>query len=319
MIVKFLLGFIVLWAAVIAAIAASGGSVPGEVAIQTVLSVFGMALGALLAGPGPQAVADLFRSNPSLSRRRATKATLDLAGRALTCAAILGFLVPFTVMLKSLENPADLWPNLAWALGPVLVALVFQAAIILPLRHRGEASSPEVASKGTEHPQEIPWNGRRLLGGGILTLVSLFFFAPLPLFWTFFFDPAAIVIALFVPVGVILSGAPAGAYRRAFSALSSAGSSLADLTEARGVFGLLASALRRAAAIGAVAGLLFLVKDWLNQQRYGPTIALAVISVVWATAILVVLVLPLEAEADRRLSVLSGASSTPGSTDNGKS
>ncbi len=319
MIARLFLGALVAAGAVVAAIAASGGTIDLLRSAGIVLPLLGAAAGVLIAGPGPGAAADLLRSGRSLSGRRAAaaEAVLGLARRALAWAALEGFLIRLVEMMKRLERREDVWPSLAWAMAPALAALVLHAAVLAPLGHAlREAALGAVARDGAddEGGGDAPWSFRRFLAGGALTATSLIAFAPEAVLGPLFLDSAALIVAVFVPAGALLAGAPTGSFRRALAALRAPGPNAADICAAARCFAYLSGSLRRAAAVGASAGFVFLVKDWLDRMRYGPTLALALISVFWCAAGLLVLALPLEAAAERRtrLAAADSAEGLPG-------
>ncbi len=307
MILKLVLGCVVGVAAIVTAIAASGSSVTLWTAAMLVLPVLGTLTGALVAGSGRGALADLFKAPGSISARRARAAgeTLAYAGRVLAMAGLTGFLVQFVYMMKSLEDRAAFWPNLAWAFGAPLVALVVHTLLVMPRRHsmsEAAATSEGLPCAAAEPEDAVPgtWSPARFAAGSLLTLASLIAFEPRAILSWLFVDAAALIVAIFIPVALVLAALSSGSIRRGFRALRDPGASAEDIGAAVRSFSLMAAALRRAAAIGAATGFVFLIKDWLDRMRYGPTLALALISVFWCAVLLLLFSLPLEAEAKRR-------------------
>ncbi|GAB1455359.1 hypothetical protein MASR2M48_06660 [Spirochaetota bacterium] len=309
MITKLMLGSVVVIGAVAAAIVASGGNVPAWAVAQSVLPVLGILAGVLFAGPGPGAIAEVFRARKGLSQRRvwAAQVTVNLAQRVLFLAGTAGFLIQFVYMMKSLEDRAALWPNLALALAPALAALVIHTMLILPLRHvlcdagsQGDGAPSSAEALPDNSLETRPWSAWRFIPGTFLTIASLIAFGPAAVLSGLFVDIGSFIVAVFVPIGVLLAAVLPGSFRSGIKALRARDTSRNDLIAVQRSFSLLAKAVSHAAMIGAATGFVFLIKDWLNIMRYGPTLALALISVFWCVVILLLVVIPLEAEAERR-------------------
>lgn len=305
--VRLFLGLLLCCAAVYGAIIGSGGAVSFLAILRLVIPVIGILLGSVIAGPGLGSYSDALSGRRVLSPRRAAAsgAVLDYAVQVLATSALLGFLIQFVSMMKTLENPDALWKNLAFAFGPALVVLVVLAAIIEPLRYRVRLAA--VAGAESEETADIKepagatsWRPGHFAAGLLLILASLISFGPGFVVSWIFLDVAAAIIAVFIPLGMLLGAASIPALRDAFSVIRKTQASSLELAQARQVFSFLTLCLRRGMGIGVATGLIFLVKDWLDRQRYGPTLSLALISAFWCTVLLILFALPLEAASKRR-------------------
>ncbi len=303
MMLKLILGVIVVLAAVIGAIITNGAEVSVLYYLALLPPLLLAPLGMLLAGPGLKAVGQLLifvRHGGSGRDRKLAMATLRFFDRSLVLTAILCFIVHFTGMLKNLADKDAIWPNLAWAMAPGLLALVMYAAISLPITHAVNTSSsgePARATAATKRSFPV----LRLVGGTLLVLGGIVSFSPASFGLWVFVDLPSFLITLFIPVGMLLAGTGSGSLRRAWNALGDSGASLEALEKAHLAYRYLGLSFRAAAGIGACTGFVLVINDFLERTRVGPSAALILISAFWSLLLASVVAMPLEAAAERRV------------------
>lgn len=294
---KPILGLIVGAGAVAAAIIASGSTMPAIVALWSILPIVLILLGTLVAGPGTKGIAQVFAAASGALDRRGKNAaleTLAAASRALSTGALVCFLIKFVQTMKALEDPRALWINLAWALAPAFFALLVQAFVILPLKNAVQLAAP-----GEKEAVIFAWSGRRFALGSVITLAGVMLVAGAFLDFILV-DTASVALAVFVPVAMLLAGGSSASIRLAVEALKDSAASGQRLDSAVYSFSFIGTSIRCGGYVGAATGFLFLVKDWTNRMRTGPTLALATISVMYACVLYALFALPLIGEARRR-------------------
>lgn len=298
---KPVLGLVIGASAVATAIILSGSSMPAIVLLWSIPSIVLLCLGALIAGPGVSAIAQVFTAaRGELSRRGMNGAleTLTTASKALGVAALLGFLVNFLDMMKNLSEPKEVWIHLAWALAPAFFALILKALVILPLKNAVQTAVP-----GTKEVERGQHSNSRCMLGTLISLAGLFLFNSSAFMGFLLLDYASMAIALFVPIAMIMAGGKAGSIRTALATLKDGTARRNQLETAVASLSFVGSAIRYGGYLGAATGFLFMVKDWTERMRTGPTLALAVISALYASILYAVFALPLIGEAKRRLAL----------------
>lgn len=302
MILKLVLGAAVVLAATLAAIFTDGSELGALQALRLLAPLLVVPLGVLLAGPGPAAVAELFRTAKSGGdgiARSSSAATLRAFRKALGLSALLGFLLIFTDMLKNLADASAVWRNFAWSLSPAVAAIVVWAAFGMPLTHAARRDSP-AAERGID-VDEKPWSFGRWFLGITLSLAGLVSFVPMAFASWLLVDLPSFLILVFVPIGVALAGYRRRELREALTALHAASTHSVSLERAYASFRYLGAAFRVAACIGGSTGFVLMFRYWLDKTKVGPSVALLLISVFWCTLVYLVAVLPLEVAAERRL------------------
>lgn len=304
--VKLILGSLVSLAAIVGATLGTGYGISVAVVFRIVLPVIGLFLGSMLCGPGLGILADAMGPCDTLSpkRRESALGAIAFARRALLLIASLGLIMNLVSMFKSLEDRNAVWINLALAMGPALVALFIHAVVLEPLVIRLRRSSLKAASSSSETERPTNTRGRagiliRQIPGFCLMLASLIALNP-DLISGIFLHLPAILIAVFIPIGLLIAAGDGPSMWRSLGTVFSSSSSTEELKTAQELFGSLTLAFKRAMALGAALGFVFLVKDWLDITRYGPTLALALISLFWGMIGILFISLPLEALAAQR-------------------
>ncbi|MFH2114234.1 MAG: hypothetical protein ABIJ86_06995 [Spirochaetota bacterium] len=303
MMLKLVLGAMVVFAAVVGAILTNGAEVGIFAYLALLPPLLLTPLGMLLAGPGLKATSELFflvRFGGTDRDRKKAKVTIRFFDKTLAMTAILCFIVHFTSMLKNLEDKDAIWRNLAWAMAPGLLALVLHVAISLPLAHAVDTSGlgePIPTPSGTKRS----FSAFRLTGGMVLALAGIVSFDPVSFASWLFVDLPSFLVSIFVPVGILLAGTGSGSFRRAWTALRNPAASLESLKRARLDYRYLGLSFRSAAMIGAGTGFVLMVKDFLERTRVGPSVALLVISAMWSLLLALVVAMPLEVAAERRV------------------
>lgn len=300
--VKNLLGLIIGAGAVCAAIIISGSFMPILVALKSILPILFIFFGVLIAGPGVRGIAQVSAASRGELTEKGMKSaleTLGTASKALAIGSLLCFLSSFVLMAVALEDAKAVWINLAWAMAPAFFALLIHAFVILPMRNDIMTATP-----GTKEGETSTWNGRRFFLGSIITLIA----AVLPVVffvWYVLFEFAAVALAIFVPIALIVAGSRSGSIKNALRALKDRNASQDELEAAIVSLGFAGTGIRYGGLIGAATGFLFMVKDWTDRMRTGPTLALALLSAFYACLLYLIFALPLLGEAKRRLALVS--------------
>ncbi|HOX17092.1 MAG TPA: hypothetical protein PKW82_01435 [Spirochaetales bacterium] len=306
---RLALGALVVLAGLVAAVFLTGGDFGPPLPLLPLAAVLVAPVGVLLAGPGFAPLRSVLacRGDGAASRElEAAAAALKAAERSLVLGATTLFVVHFTDMMRNLEDKAAVWPNLAWALAPVLVALVARAVFVLPIRRaiaEARAVLTEEGAPGKALPEAghgASWSAGRYAAGSALILLSIFAFNPRAFLGWLFVDAAALVLVAFVAGGMLLAGNRPATLARAATALRATDASKLELGAARRTFSYCMTVLGSAASLAFATGLVFLVRDALDRMRTGPNLALMFVSAFYCLVIAHAFVLPLEAEARRR-------------------
>ncbi len=304
MTIRILFGFLVSAAAVIGAIFTSGGTLDPWSAVQVLALAILVPLGVLIAGPGLGAIRGLFKAaNGDPAERSAAPATLRLIDKALGAAALGGFLIHFLCMMKNLSDRAAIWTNLAYALAPAISSLLVWVGIRLPLGRLAELGDAATSSHASAMPT---WSLARHMAG-ILVMIAGFAaysFGSLSLFTLL--DLASAILVVFVSVGAFIAITGRHSWRDAVSAIRSEHAGKAALDSASRTFRYLTTVIRSAGLIGFSTGFVFMIKDWLDRMRAGPTLALALISSLMAIVAYILVALPLQATAERKSLLAAG-------------
>ncbi len=306
---RLALGALAVTAALVAAVFLTGGDFGSPLALLPLAAVLVAPLGVLLAGPGFASLRSVIARGCEGAAARehdAADAALKAAERSLALGAATLFIVHFTDMMKNLADKAAIWPNLAWAMAPALVALVARAVLVLPLRRtiaEARAAMTETGARDSAPPTAsliAPWSAGRYAAGSALVLLSVFAFNPRAFLGWLFVDASALVLVAFTALGLLLAGHRPGTFARSLAAMRAADASRAALGAARRAFAYYETALGSAAGLAFATGFVFLVRDALDRMRTGPNLALMFVSAFHCLAVAHAFVLPLEAAARQR-------------------
>ncbi len=234
-------------------------------------------------------------------------AVFRLLYRGTLATGCLGFVSMWVLMLKTLSSKEDLLRNIGLTLMPMAYALLVAVGLWLPLVTRMEL-------RATMRPaREILvrpcCKGFVVFAGTFIASLVLVFacfsWGVLPFG---FFELGSLSLIVFIPLGALIAGPGLAVLARSFLAVSAEDASQAELKTASVVFRSLEKSIILAASLGVVLGTAFLIAEWPNRMRSGPTLALALLSLFWGLFFLIALGLPLSTQARRRLALAEGAS-----------
>jgi len=307
--IRLALGSLAVAAGIVAAVFLTGGDFGSPLELLPLAAVLVAPIGVLLAGPGFAALRTaLARGGEDADVRGldAAEASLEAIERSLVLGAATLFVVQLTDMMKNLADKAAIWPNLAWAMAPALVALVGREVFVLPLRRTiaearaAVAESGDARSGSTGTAPVAPWSAGRYAAGVALVLLSVLAFKPRAFLGWLFVDAAALVLVAFTELGLLLAGHRPGTFARSLRTLRDSDASGAALGAARRAFSYYGTALGAAATLAFATGFVFLVRDALDRMRAGPNLALMFVSAFHCLAVAHAFVLPLEVAARQR-------------------
>ncbi|MBU0928479.1 MAG: hypothetical protein KKA67_12075 [Spirochaetes bacterium] len=322
MILRLILGALVSTAALVAAIYTSGGTVAPLPTAAAAAFVVIAPLGAALAAFGAAGTLGAFRSACSSRLRSldeaeagAADAAFVLLSRATAAAAALGFLLIQIMTMYDLEDPSAIGAHLGYSLSPAVIGAVVAACLYAPLRHSisrkalaAAFEAPSAAAGKAGDGSATRSRLRFLLGAGLaLAAVSVIYVA----FWGGrlfpLLNPPSVIMMLFFPLGNALAGPGPSGIAVSLGALRQGdygSASVAGLRYAKASFRYLAASSMASGGIAFLTGAAYFLQGLGDRMRYGPTMALALVSLAIAALFSLCVGLPLKAAACSRLAVL---------------